>query len=75
MIEQTRKLGWLAVEFGFLAVVICMLLNIIVGEQSGSFIAAVSANGLAFLQSLPSGVTVGVAMILVVYLITMRSRT
>jgi hypothetical protein len=67
MIEQIRKFGWLAVEAGILLVVLCVLLNIILGKDAGPFISSVSENASKFLGALPPGVTLGVALILALY--------
>ena len=67
MIDQIRKIGWLAAEAGLLLIVLCVLLNIILGKESGSYIASVSENATKFLQTLPPGVTLGVALIVLLY--------
>jgi NhaP-type Na+/H+ or K+/H+ antiporter len=67
MIEQMRRIGWLAVEGAVLVIVFCVLLNILLGKEGGSFISSVSENATKFLQSLPPGVTLGVSLIVVLY--------
>jgi ABC-type dipeptide/oligopeptide/nickel transport system permease component len=67
MIEQIRKVGWLVIEAAFVLVVLCVLLNIILGKDSGSFISSVAANAMDFLQKVPSGTFLGIFLILVVY--------
>ena len=67
MIRQITKIGWFVVEVAFLLVVLCVLLNIILGRESGGFISSVAANALDFLQKVPSGTFLGVFLILVVY--------
>ena len=67
MIRQITKIGWFIVEVGFLLVVLCVLLNIILGRGSGEFISSVAANALDFLQKVPSGTFLGIFLILVVY--------
>ncbi len=67
MIEQIRKVGWLAVEVALLLVALCVLLNIILGKDSGSYVASVADNATKFLQALPPGVTLGVVMIVLLY--------
>ena len=68
MLEQIVKLGWRIVEVVVLLVVLCVLLNIIVGQGSGVFIESVAANALGFLQAIPSGTVVGVLLVVVVLL-------
>ena len=62
-----RRVGWAAVEAAFLLVVLCILLNIILGAEAGSFIATVAKNATNFLQSLPPGVLLGVALIVMIH--------
>ena len=67
MIEQIRKIGWLAAEAGLLLVVLCILLNILLGKDGGPYISSVSDNASKFLGMLPPGVTLGVALVLFLY--------
>jgi hypothetical protein len=67
MINKIRKIGWLAVEVAVLVIVLCVLLNILLGNEGGSFISFVSDNTTKFLQALPPGVTLGVSLIIVLY--------
>lgn len=73
MIEHLRKLGWLVVEAALLLVVLCVLLNIILGAESGGFIAAVAGNATQFLQTIPPGTFLGVILVLFLYWL-FRSR-
>jgi len=66
-IRQITKIGWIAVEVAFLLVVLCVLLNIILGKVSGPFVSSVAANALDFLQKVPPGTFLGIFLILVVY--------
>jgi hypothetical protein len=67
MIERIRKIGWVAVEAGFLLIVLCILLNILLGKDGGPYISSVSENASKFLGTLPPGVTLGVTLILLLY--------
>jgi hypothetical protein len=67
MIDQIRKIGWLAAEAALLIIVLCVLLSIILGNEGGPFISSVSGNAGKFLQALPPGVTLGVSLILFLY--------
>ena len=62
-----RTIGWAVVEAAFLVIVLCILLNIIVGGEAGSFTSSVASNATDFLQRLPPGVVVGVALIVMFY--------
>ncbi len=63
MFDQIKKIGWLTVETGLLLIALCLVLNVILGQESGTFIASVADNVTKFTQGLPPGVTVGVAML------------
>jgi ABC-type Fe3+ transport system permease subunit len=67
MIERIRKIGWLAAEAGLLLIVLCILLNILLGNDGGPYILSVSENASKFLGTLPPGVTLGVSLILLLY--------
>ena len=66
-LTQLRRVGWAAVEAAFLLIVLCILLNIILGGEADSFISTVAKNATNFLQSLPPGVLLGVALIVMIY--------
>jgi hypothetical protein len=66
-LTRLRVIGWGVVEAAFLLIVLCLLLNIILGGDSGSFIASVAKNATDFLQRLPPGVLLGVALIAMLY--------
>src|SRR5262245_56806062 len=67
MIERIRKIGWLAAEVGLLLIVFSILLNILLGKDGGPFIGSVAENASKFLGGLPPGVTLGIALILLLY--------
>jgi hypothetical protein len=64
---QIRAIGWAAVEAAFLLILLCLLLDIVIGVQADSFVSKVARNATAFLQSLPPGIVVGVAALAVIY--------
>ena len=67
MIEKITKFGWLAIELAFMLVVLCVLLSLVLGKESGTFISSVAANTLDLLQKVPSGTVLGVFLILALY--------
>lgn len=77
IIDHIRKAGWLAVEVGLLIVILCVLLNIILGPaSSGDFVAAVATNANTFLQGLPAGTAMGLVLIFLAYwMVTRRAAT
>ena len=66
-LRQLRTIGWAAVEAAFLLVVLCLLLNIIIGDKADSFISTVAKNATAFLQSLPPGIFLGLVLLVLIY--------
>jgi hypothetical protein len=66
-LTQLRTIGWAAVEAAFRLIVLCILLNIILGGAADSFIASVARNATDFLQRLAPGVFLGVVLIVMVY--------
>jgi hypothetical protein len=67
MVDQIKKIGWHTVEAGLLLIVLCVVLNIIIGQENGSYISFVAENATKFVQSLPAGVTTGIAMVALLY--------
>ena len=67
LLMRLRTIGWAVVEAAFLLIVLCVLLNIILGGDTDSFIASVAKNATDFLQRLPPGVVLGVALIVMIY--------
>jgi NhaP-type Na+/H+ or K+/H+ antiporter len=67
MIQRITKVGWLVIELAFMLVVLCVLLSLILGKDSGGFVSSVAGNTLDFLQKVPSGTVLGIFLILVLY--------
>ena len=67
LLTRLRTIGWAVVEAAFLLIVLCVLLNIILGGESDSFIASVAKNATDFLQRLPPGIVLGIALIVMIY--------
>ena len=67
MLEQIRKIGWWVVEAALLLVILCVLLNIILGRDGGAFITGVATNALTFLKDVPSGTFLGIVLLVVLY--------
>jgi hypothetical protein len=67
LLTRLRTIGWAVVEAAFLLIVLCVLLNIILGGDADSFIASVAKNATDFLQRLPPGIVLGIALIVMIY--------
>jgi len=65
--ERVKKTGWLAVEAALLLVVLCVLLDIILGPDGGGIVASVAGNAMRFLQAVPPGTFLGVVIVLFMY--------
>jgi ABC-type proline/glycine betaine transport system permease subunit len=66
-IEQLIRIGWYAVEAALVLVLLCVLLGIVLGNESGPFIAGVAGNATRFLQTIPSGTFLALVLIAVLY--------
>lgn len=73
VIEQLIRIGWYAVEAAFILTLLCVLLNIVLGNEGGAFITGVAGNATHFLQTIPPGTFLGLVLIGLFY-VWMRSR-
>lgn len=73
LLTRLRAIGWAVVEAAFLLIVLCVLLNIILGSAADPFIKSVAKNATDFLERLPPGIVIGVALIVMIYGL-MKSR-
>jgi hypothetical protein len=74
MLTAIRRAGWFVAELALLVVILCVLLNLILGADGGSFIASVATNVTAFLQRIPPGTLLGIVLILaLVWLVRARN--
>jgi hypothetical protein len=67
LFARLRTIGWAAIEAAFLLIVLCLLLDIVIGPQANSFVSTVARNATNFLQGLPPGIVVGLAAVAVAY--------
>jgi hypothetical protein len=67
ILMRLRTIGWAVVEAAFLLIALCVLLNIILGGEADSFIAGVPKNATDFLQRLPPGIVLGIALIVMIH--------
>ena len=72
MISKLTKFGWQVIESVLLLVILCVLLHIVLGNDSGSFITAVAANATEFMKQVPSGTFLGIFLILFLYWLIRR---
>ena len=67
LLERVRRFAWGAVEAAAVLVLLCVFLDIILGPDGGGFVATVAGNATKFLQSVPPGALLGVALLVGLY--------
>jgi hypothetical protein len=74
-LARTKQYLWDFVEISFLAVLSIILIYMILGAESGSFVASVADNVLKFANGVPTQSLVGLAIVLaLVVLLTHRTK-
>ena len=66
-IERIQKFGWFTVEVSLLLIILCVLLDIIIGTSAVGYIPMVASNAKAFLQAVPAGTTLGIVILVFLY--------
>jgi hypothetical protein len=75
VLEKTRRFLWLFVELGFLTVLSLILLFLILGDNSGVYVASVADNVTRFANGVPTPSLIGIGVIIaLVYLVMQRLR-
>ena len=73
--QKAKQYLWAFVEVGFLAVLSIILIYLILGQNSGVFVAGVADNVLKFSAAIPTQSLVGLAIVLaLVILIAKKMR-
>ena len=72
--DRIRLWGWRAIELAAMAVLLCVLLHIILGDSGGALITAVAGNAVRFAQDVPAGTLVGLGLLALVYLFAKTDR-
>jgi len=74
-LHKAKQYLWAFVEIGFLSVLTVILLYLILGANSGVFVAGVADNVVKFANAIPEQSLVGLAIVLaLVFLILRRVR-
>lgn len=63
-LQKAKQYLWMFVEIGFLAILTIVLIHLILGPNSGVFVAAVANNVLAFANGFQPQALVGLAIVL-----------
>jgi hypothetical protein len=74
-LERARRLLWLFVELGFLAVLSLILIHLLLGAESGGYVNSVAENVMKFANGMGTPSLVGIGVILaIVYLLMQRMK-
>ena len=74
-IETARRYLWAFVELAFLAVLAIILLYLLVGQNSGSYVLSVIDNVMKLAGGIPTPSLIGLAIVgLLVYMVAQRAR-
>ena len=75
MLDKAKRYLWAFVELGFASVLAIMLIYLILGENSGTFVLSVADNVTKFANAVPTPSLIGLALLLaLIYLIIKRLR-
>jgi hypothetical protein len=75
-LENVKRYLWEFVELGFALILAIMLIYLILGENSGSFVTSVAGNVTKFANGVPTPSLIGLAVLLaLIYLIMQRMKT
>lgn len=73
-LHKAKQYLWAFVEVGFLSVLSIILIYLILGANSGVFVAAVADNVLKFAAAIPAQSLVGLAIVLALVLLITNRR-
>lgn len=74
-LEKAKQYLWLFVELAFLTVLAIVLIHLIIGPNSGTFVTAVVDNVMKLASGVPPQALVGLAIVLaLVFLIANRMK-
>ena len=74
-LDSTRRYLWAFVELAFLAVLAIILIYLLLGESSGSYVVSVAGNVTKFAGEVPTASLIGIGVILaIIYLVAQRMK-
>jgi hypothetical protein len=74
-IDKARHFLWAFVELAFLAVLTIVLIYLLLGDNSGSYVKSVADNVLHFAGGVPTPSLIGLAIVgMLIYLIAQRAK-
>lgn len=74
VIAQINRYLWACIELVFAILLAVMLVYLILGDASGSFVLAVAANVIAFVNVIPAQSLIALAIVAALVLLLMRNR-
>lgn len=73
--DKSRRFLWAFVELAFLAVLSIVLLYLLAGQNSGSYVQSVVDNVMKFASGIPTPSLIGLAIVgLLIYIMAQRVR-
>jgi hypothetical protein len=73
-LHKAKQYLWAFVEIGFLSILAIMLIYLILGQNSGVFVAGVADNVVKFAGAVPSQSVVGIAIVLALIFMIARRK-
>ena len=74
-LDVARRYLWAFVELGFLAVLAIILIYLLLGENSGTFVVSVARNVTQFTSEVQAASLIGIGVILaIIYLLAQRMK-
>ena len=74
-LDSTRRYLWAFVELAFLAVLAIILIYLLLGDSSGSYVVSVAGNVTKFAGEVPTASLIGIGVILaIIYLVAQRMK-
>jgi len=73
--DQARRLLWAFVELAFVSLLAIILIYLILGQQSGSFVQSVADNVMKFAGGVPTPSLIGLAIVgMLIYAVAQRMK-
>ena len=76
--EQTKKVTsiiWIASELALAVIIFSVLLSLLLGESSGTFVSSITQNCVILLQDIGPQSIIGITLVLFVYLYLLNKKS
>jgi hypothetical protein len=75
LLDIAKRYLWAFVELGFLAVLTIILIYLLLGDRSGTFVQSVVGNVMKFANDVPTASLLGIGLLLaIIYLVAQRIK-